>query len=256
MERLGIVFHWKERALSCVRGDPPAPGSPSPIQLELASGQSLTVDELLVAAGRASNTGNLNLPAAGVKTGDRGLILVDSEFRTNVAHIFAAGDVIGFPALASTSMDQARRAVRSAFGLSNDAARSELMPHGIWTIPEIGMVGETEQSLQQKGIEYIVGHASYADNARGRIIGDTRGFLKLIFRRSDLEMVGAHVIGELATDVVHIGMMAMLARARADLFDELCFNLPTLGALYRFAAFDALRTAGLEAQVSQVEEVF
>jgi NAD(P) transhydrogenase len=255
MERLGIVFHWKDRALSCVRNEPAAPGGPVSMELKLSSGVDLTVDEVLVAAGRASNTGSLNLPVAGVETGNRGLIPVDSEFRTNVAHIVAAGDVIGFPALASTSMDQARRAVRYAFGLPNDAARSDLMPHGIWTIPEIGMVGETEESLKAKGIEYVVGRASYADNARGRIIGDTRGFLKLLFRLSDLEMVGVHVIGEQATDVVHIGMMAMLARARADLFDELCFNLPTLGALYRFAAFDALRTAGRQTDISQIDEL-
>ena len=254
MERLGIVFHWKERAESCARGETTYPGGPGPIHLKLSSGVTLTVDEVLVAAGRASNTERLNLQAAGVQLGDRGLIPVDDAFRTNVPHIFAAGDVIGFPALASTSMDQARRAVRSAFGLSNDAARSELMPHGIWTIPEIGMVGETEESLKRKGIEYVVGRASYADNARGRIIGDTRGLLKLLFRLSDLELVGVHVIGEQATDVVHIGMMAMLARARADLFDELCFNLPTLGELYRFAAFDALRAAGRLSEVSQVDE--
>jgi NAD(P) transhydrogenase len=255
MERAGIVFHWKERAETCVRGEPIVPGGQGSIQLKLSSGLVLTVDEVLVAAGRASNTARLNLQVAGVQLGDRGLIPVDDEFRTNVPHIHAAGDVIGFPALASTSMDQARRAVRSAFGLSNDAARIELMPHGIWTIPEVGMVGETEESLQRKGVEFVVGRASYADNARGRIIGDTRGFLKLIFRLSDLELVGVHVMGEQGTDVVHIGMMAMLARARADIFDELCFNLPTLGELYRFAAFDALRNAGLEGNVSQVDEI-
>ena len=181
--------------------------------MNLSSGLSLTVDEVLVAAGRSSNTGSLNLQAAGVQLGARGLIPVDDSFRTNVAHIYAAGDVIGFPALASTSMDQARRAVRHAFGLPNDAARSELLPHGIWTIPEVGMVGETEESLKRKGTPYVAGRASYADNARGRIIGDTTGFLKLIFRQSDLELVGVHIMGELGTDVVHIGMMAMLARA-------------------------------------------
>ncbi|MGC8640792.1 MAG: FAD-dependent oxidoreductase [Isosphaeraceae bacterium] len=254
MERLGIVFHWKERAETCTRGETTYPGGPGPIHLKLSSGLILTVDEVLVAAGRASATGRLNLPAAGVQLGDRGLIPVDDQFRTNISHIYAAGDVIGFPALASTSMDQARRAVRFAFGLTNDAVRTELMPHGIWTIPEIGMVGDTEESLKRKGIEYVVGRASYAHNARGRIIGDTRGFLKLLFRLSDLEMVGAHVIGEQATDVVHIGMMAMLARARADLFDELCFNLPTLGELYRFAAFDALRAAGRLSEVTQANE--
>ena len=151
--------------------------------------------------------------------------------------------MIGFPALASTSMEQARRAVRHAFGLGVYTGTPQLLPHGIWTIPEIGMVGETEDSLKAKGIAYVVGRASYADNARGRICGDTHGFLKLLFRLPDLELLGAHIMGEQATDVVHIGMMAILAHAGAKMFDETCFNLPTLGGLYKMAAFDAMLNA-------------
>jgi NAD(P) transhydrogenase len=198
---------------------------------------------VLVAAGRVSNTGSLNLEAAGVKSGDHGLIPVDPSFRTNVPHIYAAGDVIGFPALASTSMEQAQRAVQNAFGKAPQPGTPELLPHGIWTIPEIGFVGSTEEELVQKGIPYVVGRASYADNPRGRIIGDTTGFLKTLFRLPDLELLGAHIIGEQATDVVHIGMLAMLGHMRADQFDDMCFNLPTLGELYKYAAFDAMLAA-------------
>jgi NAD(P) transhydrogenase len=115
-----------------------------------------------------------------------------------------------------------------------------LLPNGIYTIPEVGMVGATEESLKRQGVDYVVGHASYRDNARGRIIGDSAGFLKLLFRREGLKLLGVHVMGEQATEVVRIGMMAMLAGATADVFDEACFNLPTLGALYKFATFDAM----------------
>jgi NAD(P) transhydrogenase len=249
MERNGIVFHWKERAVSCTTNGPAVPGNPGQFTLKLSSGQELTVDEVLVSVGRHSNTESLNLPAAGVKVGDHGLIPVDSSFQTNVPHVYAAGDVIGFPALASTSMEQARRAVRHAFGLGVYTGTPQLLPHGIWTIPEIGMVGETEDSLKAKGIAYVVGRASYADNARGRICGDTHGFLKLLFRLPDLELLGAHIMGEQATDVVHIGMMAILAHAGAKMFDETCFNLPTLGALYKMAAFDAMLRAERDAGI-------
>ncbi len=242
MERGGIVFHWNERAAACTIKEPSAPGDPGQFTLKLASGKELTVDEVLVCVGRHSNVASLNLPAAGVKLGDRGLIVVDDSFRTSVPHIYAAGDVIGFPALASTSMEQARRAVRHAFGLGVYSGTPQLLPHGIWTIPEIGMIGETEDTLKSKKIPYVVGRASYADNARGRICGDTNGFLKLVFRLPDLELLGAHIMGEQATDVVHIGMMVMLAHGGAKMFDETCFNLPTLGGLYKMAAFDAILT--------------
>jgi NAD(P) transhydrogenase len=253
MERNGIVFHWKERAESCTRNEPCTQGTPVQITLKLSSGQELNVDEVLVSVGRHSNIASLNLPDAGVKIVDHGLVSVNSSFQTNVPHIYAAGDVIGFPALASTSMEQARRAVRHAFGMGVYTGTPELLPHGIWTIPEIGMVGETEDSLKAKGIKYVVGRTSYANNARGRICGDTHGFLKLLFRLPDLELLGAHIIGEQATDVVHIGMMAILAHGGARMFDETCFNLPTLGGLYKMAAFDAMLNAERHAGIAPVQ---
>jgi NAD(P) transhydrogenase len=253
MERNGIVFHWKERAETCTVDEPASPGKPARVTLTLTSGKTLTVNEVLVAAGRKSNTENLNLEAAGVETADRGLIKVNEDFRSNVPNIYAAGDVIGFPALASTSMEQARRAVRHAFGHGVYSGTPRPLPHGIWTIPEIGTVGETEESLKKQGIEYIVGRADYKNNARGRIIGDQDGFLKLLFRLPKFQLVGVHVLGELATDVVHIGLVAMLCQARAGLFDATCFNVPTLGALYKLATFDAMRNAEREVGISAKE---
>jgi NAD(P) transhydrogenase len=237
MERNGVQFHWNERATACAAGES---GS---IELTLSSGVSLTVDAVLVAAGRRSNTDKLNLGASGVIANDRGLIHVDEHFRTDMPHIYAAGDVIGFPALASTSMQQARLAMRHAFGQTTDSAALQLLPTGVYTIPEVGMVGETEESLTAKNIAYVVGRGPYRANARGRIIGDEDGFLKLLFRRSDMKLLGVHAIGEHAAELVHIGLMAMLTNSSAELFMEACFNMPTLGELYKLASLDALSRA-------------
>jgi NAD(P) transhydrogenase len=235
LERSGIVFHWKENVVKCV------PQESGAVCLELTSGATLSCDALLVAAGRQSNTPGLCLEKAGVTTGQRGLIPVNEHFQTNVGHIYAAGDVIGFPALASTSMEQARRAARHALGLSGSAI-SPLLPNGIYTIPEVSMVGETEESLRKKGMAYLVGKATYWENARGRIIGDKDGFLKLLFQRDDQKLVGVHIMGDHATEIVHIGLMAMMCNASANLFVDACFNVPTLGVLYKTATLNALRS--------------
>jgi NAD(P) transhydrogenase len=234
LERNGIIFHWKEKVEKCT---PQEDGS---VKLELSSGKVMSLSAVLVAAGRQSNTGALSLDKAGVKTGERGVIPVNEHFQTNVENIYAAGDVVGFPALASTSMEQARRAVRHALGLGGSAL-SPILPNGIYTIPEVSMVGETEQSLKKQGIDYVVGRATYQDNGRGRIIGDQDGFLKLIFRRGDQKLLGVHIMGELATEIAHIGLMAMMCGAAAELFVDACFNTPTLGMLYKTATLDALR---------------
>jgi NAD(P) transhydrogenase len=172
-----------------------------------------------------------------------------------VPHIYAAGDVIGFPALASTSMEQGRRAARYAVGLECGAGLSPLLPNGIYTIPEVSMIGETEESLKKKGVDYVVGRADYQRNARGRIIGDLDGFLKLLFRREDMKLLGVHIIGEQATEVVHIGLMAMLSECTADVFVQACFNMPTLGGLYKSATTDALlRKGGTRAALTALVE--
>jgi len=234
MERTGVTFNWNEKVEKCEilpSGE---------VTLSLSSGTSLTVDAVLVAAGRQSNTESLNLSVAGVTTGKRGIIPVDDQYRTNVPHIYAAGDVIGFPALASASMEQARRAMGHMLGLAVGAI-SPLLPNGIYTIPEVSMIGETEESLQKKRIDYAVGRARYEENARGQIIGDKDGFLKLLVRRDNLKLLGVHVIGEQATELVHIGLMAMQSDSTVQIFIEACFNVPTLSALYKAAALDAMR---------------
>ena len=210
------------------------------VRIALASGATLEADAVLVAAGRTSNTGELGLAAAGLATGERGLIEVDGHYRTKVPHIYAAGDVIGFPALASTSMEQARLAMVHAFDLKYKTDLAPVLPYGIYTIPEVAMAGETEESLKAKGIDYVAGRARYDQNARGIIIGDAHGFLKLLFRRDDLRLLGVHVIGEIASEISHVGLTALMTGAGADLFIRTCYNYPTLGDLYKYAAYDAM----------------
>jgi len=235
MEGLGIVFSWKERVTACDVGDPNGP-----VTLTLTSGAKLAADTVLVAGGRLSDTAALNLPAAGVETGKRGLIVVDERYCTTASHIYAVGDVIGFPALAATGMEQARVAVSHALDMDFKQAGPPMLPYGIYTIPEASMVGETEESLAGQGVDYVVGRASYEDNARGTIIGDRTGFLKLLFRRSDMRLLGVHAIGEHASELAHVGLVALLTDSDWDLFNRACFNFPTLGMLYQRAAYEAL----------------
>lgn len=211
------------------------------VRLTLDSGEVLDVDAVLVAAGRIGNTRGLGLEAAGVKVDERGRVQVDEHFRTSVPHIYAAGDVIGSPALASTSMEQSRIAMCHAFDRRFKERLAPILPYGIYTIPEVSMAGETEGSLQEKGVPYVVGRTPFSRNARGEIIGEKTGLLKLLFRVEDMKLVGVHVIGEQASELVHIGLTAMLLGATADLFVETCFNFPTLSEAYKYATYDALR---------------
>jgi NAD(P) transhydrogenase len=234
-KQFGIEFLWNRKVTHCKA---PAMGE---LELSLDPHGCLVTDAVLVAAGRSSNTDRLNLAAAGLTPGARGLIKVDGHYQTSVPHIYAAGDVIGFPALASTSAKQARAAMFHAFRPSVETEASPLLPTGIYTIPEVAMVGATEESLRAEKIDYVVGRALYADSARGEIIGDETGFLKLLFRHADMSLLGVHILGEHATELVHIGLMAMLTGGTVDLFNRACFNFPTLGDLYQDAASDALR---------------
>jgi NAD(P) transhydrogenase len=240
MRGADVHFHWKERVVSC---DAPATGD---VVLTLSSGAKLAVSDVLVAAGRTSNTAGLELAAAGLTPGERGLVPVNGIFQTSVPHIYAAGDIIGAPALASTGMEQARVAMCHAFALL-DKEFEALLPTGIYTIPEASMVGITEKAARDSGVETVVGRARYRESARGQLIGDDHGFLKLVFRRDDMRLLGVHVVGEQATELVHIGLVAMLNGANADLFSRACFNFPTLGDLYKYASYDAvLRRMGQE----------
>lgn len=235
MTENGVRFLWKEKVVKCDLSHP------RDVSLTLSSGAMLTCDGVLVCSGRSSNTETLDLAAAGITPGKRGLIPVGSHFQSNdQPHIYAAGDVIGPPALAATGIEQARVAVCHAFGESLKTDISPLLPAGIYTIPEASMVGDTEAQLIEKKIPYVVGRARYAEIPRGKIIGDETGFLKLLFRREDMRLLGVHVMGEHATEVVHIGLMAMLSGSTAEIFNRACFNYPTLGDLYKFAAYRAL----------------
>jgi NAD(P) transhydrogenase len=233
MKGLGVTLHWNEKVTSC---DVSQPG---PVRLSCESGNVFALDAVLVAAGRKSNVELLNLTAAGIRPGDRGLLKVDNAYRTEVPHIYAVGDVIGFPALAATSAEQGRIAACHAAGKLFKKDISPLLPTGIYTIPEISMIGETEESLKKQEVPFIVGRAHYEDNARGKIIGETSGLLKLLFHAETQKLLGVHVIGEQATELVHIGLMAMLAGADREIFNSACFNYPTLGDLYKAATYDA-----------------
>ena len=210
------------------------------VTVGLQGGDSIAAAALLVASGRSANTAGMGLEEAGVKLGERGRVLVDEHYQTSVPNIYAAGDCVGFPALASTSMEQARVAMAHAFNLYPKDRIAPVLPYGLYTIPELSMAGETEESCKQAGIEYVVGRAAYATNARGQIIGDGGGFLKLIFRREDMKLLGVHVIGEQASELVHTGLTALLCGAGAQLFIDTCYNYPTLSELYKYATYNAM----------------
>ena len=203
-------------------------------------GSEISAEHLLYSAGREGRTDELNLASVGVLPDKRGYLYVNEKYQTTVPHIFAAGDAIGFPALAATSMEQGRVAVCHAFGFEYKQAVSDLLPYGVYTIPEISALGETEESCQQIGMAYVVGRAQYAQNARGKIAGDTEGSLKLVVERDTRKLVGVHVIGERATELVHIGQAIMHFGGTVDALIEMVFNYPSLAEAYKYAAYDCL----------------
>lgn len=238
MGSLGVRFFTGEVIVECT-------SDPEAVRIALASGRIVDADAVLVAAGRRANTDSLNLEAAGLTADDRGRIPVNGEFQTSVKHIYAAGDVIGFPSLASTSMEQGRMAMVNAFDLKYKKFAAPVMPLGLYTIPEVSAAGATETALKAEGVPFVVGRARYDSNARGRIIGDSQGLLKLLFSEDDMKLLGVAVVGESATELVHVGLMALMLGADHSLFIETCFNYPTLGQLYKYATYDAMgRRAG------------
>jgi NAD(P) transhydrogenase len=234
MAKSGIRFWWNEKVERC---DTPRVGETT---LALSSGAELQVDQVLVCAGRMSRTAELNPAAAGFGLTPRGLIPVDQHFRTTVQHIYAVGDVIGFPALASTSAEQGRVAACHMFGSNAKEAVAKFLPAGIYTIPEVSSAGMSEPEAVDKGYRVVVGWADYAQNPRGKIIGEKAGFLKLVFDETDMKLLGVHVIGEQASELVHIGLLALMSGGGAKLFLDTCFNYPTLGDLYKLATHNAL----------------
>jgi NAD(P) transhydrogenase len=214
--------------------------TPDTVKLDLKRAGTLEFDSVLVAAGRLGNTAGLGLDTIGLPVGERGHIAVNEHYQTAIPHIYAAGDVIGFPALAATSMEQARVAMCHAFDLKYKTRVAPIFPLAVYTIPEVAMVGETEESCREKKIEYCVGRSSYTTNPRGQIIGDLQGQVKLVFRADDKRLLGVHVIGESAAELVHVGMMVLMFDGTIDAFINAVFNYPTLGDAYKYAAYDGL----------------
>jgi NAD(P) transhydrogenase len=204
----------------------------------LESGKQLWTDLVLFAAGRAGCTDELNLGAAGLAADDKGRLAVDARFRTAQPHIYAAGDVIGFPSLASTSMEQGRLAACDAFG-QESTSFPEFFPFGVYAVPEISMVGATEQELAEKEIPYESGVARLRETARGQILGIDSGVLKILFSLETRRVLGVHILGEGATELIHIGQAALALGGTLEYFVENVFNYPTLAEAYKIAALDA-----------------
>ena len=223
------------------------------LEIKLSSGKVKKTEAIMLATGRTSNTRELNLETAGITTGKYGLLEVDHNYQVihhkwkkPVPGIYAAGDVIGRPSLASTSMEQARYAMIKAFNLEPYKEHvAPILPVGIYTIPECSMAGMTEEECKEKKITYVTGKATYNHNARGMIIGDSDGFLKLIYEFNNdlsrpMKLLGVHIIGEIASELIHIGVSALIMGADSNLFIDTCYNYPTLGELYKYATYDAM----------------
>ena len=233
LRKLGINFMFNERMTTIERRK-------DHVHVVLEKAGEREFDVALIAAGRQSNVQALNLEQVGVNQGKRGLILVDENFRTNIPSIYAVGDVIGFPALASTSVEQARAAVVHAFDLKYKEKLAPFLPFAVYAIPEVSSVGLSEDECREKNIPCLIGRAYYEENARGQIIGDMSGMIKLVFSPSDKKLLGTHIIGEQASELIHIALHVMLTNGPIDAFIDAVYNYPTLSDSYQYAAYDGL----------------
>ncbi len=227
---LGVKFRLGEHVTEIIKRDNDA------VVVELESKKRLVGETVLYSVGRVGDTDSLDLASAGLEADSRGRISCSADHQTSVPHIYAVGDVVGFPALASTSMEQGRRAISHALG--HDFKPCEFMPYGLFTIPEVSMVGETEESLTANCVPYEVGVAQFHEIARGQIVGDQMGMLKILFHRDTLKILGVHCIGETATEIIHIGQAVMAFDGTIDYFHDMVFNYPTMAECYKVAAFD------------------
>ncbi|MGH7297616.1 MAG: Si-specific NAD(P)(+) transhydrogenase [Polyangiaceae bacterium] len=234
MQALGVEFYLGQttKAVRRVEG--------RGIVTTLSTGVEIDAEKVLASSGRSGWSEGMGLEAVGVEVDKRGYVAVDGDYRTKVPSIYAAGDVIGFPALASTSMEQARVAVCHAFGFTYKRQVSHLQPFGIYTIPEVSCIGFSEEDARAKGHDFVVGRAFFRDNARGKIVGDLDGVIKLVVDRPTRKLLGCHCIGERASELVHVGQVAMLLGGTVDTFIEMVFNYPTLSEMFKYAAYDAL----------------
>ncbi len=233
MKEIGVTLYHGEEVLAIKKEPNHA------IHVCLQHAQPIQASTLMYAIGRVGATKGLNLEVVGLKPDARGRLIVNEHFQTAIPHIYAAGDIIGFPALASTSMQQGRLASGHAFG-HPDRPDNSLLPYGIYAIPEISMVGRNEEELTQAEVPYGVGIARYKEIARGQLIGDEHGMLKLLFHRQTREVLGVHAIGEGATELIHIGQAVMAYRGKIDYFIDTVFNYPTLAECYKVAALDGI----------------
>lgn len=233
LEGIGLRFILKDRAVKIDVEQDRA-------RITLARGGVLQCEIALIAAGRQSNVQALGLEELGIKLGNRGLVSVNEKYQSSVPNIYAAGDVIGFPGLTSTSMEQARVAMVHAFDLKYKERVSPVLPLAVYTIPEISLVGMTEQACEERNILHLVGRSYYEMSPRGQIIGDLSGMLKLIFSPTDKKLLGVHFIGELASELVHIGAQVMAVGGTIDTFIHDVYNYPTLADSYKYAAYDGL----------------
>ena len=233
MRDLGVALYHDEEVLAIKKE-----GNKS-IHVSLRRNRPIRASTLMYAIGRVGATQSLNLQAVGLQPDSRGRVTVNEHFQTAIPHIYAVGDVVGFPALASTSMQQGRHAACHAFGYP-DRIDTSLLPYGIYAIPEISMVGRNEEELRQAEVPYGVGIARYKEIARGQLIGDETGMLKLLFHRHTRHLLGVHVIGEGATELIHIGQAVMAFHGKIDYFIDTVFNYPTLAECYKVAALDGM----------------
>jgi NAD(P) transhydrogenase len=213
------------------------------VHIHLDSGKHIVTETVLYSIGRTGATDKLNLAAAGLATDDRGRIVVNEHYETEVPHIYAVGDVIGFPSLASTSMEQGRLAACHAFSVPAHSF-PDLLPYGIYTIPEISVVGKNEQELTEAGTPYEIGRAAYKEIARGQIVGDQAGLLKLLFDPDTRKLLGVHIIGDGACELIHIGQAVMSLGGTIDYLIDTVFNYPTFAECYKTAAFDGVNRLG------------
>jgi NAD(P) transhydrogenase len=221
-----------------------ANGNGARVRLHLDSGKTIIAEKALYSVGRTGAIGQLNLAGAGLVPDNRGRLAVDEHYQTQIPGIYAVGDMIGFPALASTSMEQGRLAVCHAFGVRACSTPAHF-PYGIYSVPEISMVGKNEEELTEAGVPYEVGKARYKEIARGQILGDVTGLLKLIFHSETRELLGIHIIGEGAAELIHIGQAVLSFGGKIDYFVDTVFNYPTLAECYKVAAFDGINRLGI-----------
>jgi NAD(P) transhydrogenase len=234
--RLGVTITHSDRYARVER----TPGTPPRVACATQAGRRLDSDVLLYCVGRDGNTSDIGLGTLGIKAGKYGLIEVNEHYQTSHPHIYAVGDVIGYPALASTSMEQGRAAMRHALSIPGPKGRTEVLPFAVYSIPEVAYIGETEESLVGKGTDYVAGRGNYEKNPRGQILGESGGMLKLVFERPSLRLVGAHVVGSAASEIIHVGQAFLRSSATANDIAETLYNYPTLSDMYRHAALKAL----------------